>query len=179
MRCCISFIANLLCPTFPPIFFRCQLRENCFSVVGGFRFWTCLCTGLGPARAGETRVAFPDPARTDDSTASASIAGAIAPATAPRKDQDRPGAQSPRPAPVPPTAGALHPPGRALAYVVLGETVSSDLVHNGRGNAVRFLFRPRAPAQKRGVTPWGSAPQAHSHRASNPAPGDPAPLLTV
>jgi len=77
---------------------------------------TCRSTGHRPARAGETRVAFPVPARTDDSTITAFLAGAIAPATASRRDQDQPGAQSPRPAPAPPPAGALHPPGRALAF---------------------------------------------------------------
>ena len=44
------------------------------------------------------------------------MAGAIAPATVPRWHQDRPGAQSPRPAPAPPPAGASRPPGRALAF---------------------------------------------------------------
>jgi len=42
------------------------------------------------------------------------LAGAIAPATAPRCPLPA-GGQSPRPAPDPPPAGALHPPGRALA----------------------------------------------------------------
>jgi len=52
-------------------------------------------TGHCPARAGETRVAFPDPARTDKSAVTAAMAGAIAPATAPRRDQDQPGAKAP------------------------------------------------------------------------------------
>ena len=51
--------------------------------------WHC------PEWAGETRVAFPVPARTDDSTFTASMAGAIAPAMAPRRDQDRPGPKAP------------------------------------------------------------------------------------
>ena len=38
------------------------------------------------------------------------------PATALRRDQHGPGAQSPRPAPAPPPAGASPPPGRALAF---------------------------------------------------------------
>ena len=45
---------------------------------------TCRSTGHRPARAGETRIAFPGPARTDESAVTASMAGAIAPATAPR-----------------------------------------------------------------------------------------------
>jgi hypothetical protein len=57
---------------------------------------TCRSTGHRPARAGETRVAFPDPARiSGESTVTASLAGAIAPATAPRWDQDQPGAFGP------------------------------------------------------------------------------------
>jgi hypothetical protein len=50
------------------------------------------------------------------------LAGAIAPAM--RCACSTPaGGQSPRPAPAPPMAGASHPPGRALAFVALGETV--------------------------------------------------------
>jgi len=45
---------------------------------------TLRSAGNRRARAGETRVAFPGPARTDDSTLIASLAGAIAPATARR-----------------------------------------------------------------------------------------------
>ena len=57
---------------------------------------------LGPAglqgtvpRGRGKRDAFPVPARTDDSHAPASMEGAIAPATAPCRDQDRPGAKAP------------------------------------------------------------------------------------
>ncbi len=83
------------------------------------RRWPVLVPDLpvyrAPCRAGgETRVAFPVPARTDECTVTAAMAGAIAPATVLRRDHDRPGAQSPRPAPDP--AGASHPPGRALAF---------------------------------------------------------------
>jgi hypothetical protein len=45
--------------------------------------WTCRSTGNRLARAGK-RGAFRGPARTDESTFTASMAGAIAPATAPR-----------------------------------------------------------------------------------------------
>ena len=98
---------------------------------------TCRSAGHRPARAGETRVAFPVPARTGEGTGPASMAGAIAPATVPRRDQDRPGAQSPRPAPIPPPAGASHPPGRALASVLPGPTGLWATVPRGRGNAGR------------------------------------------
>ena len=57
------------------------------------------------------RVAFPFPVRTDESPDTAAMAGAIAPATVLRRDQDRPGAQSPRPAPALPPAGASPPTG--------------------------------------------------------------------
>jgi hypothetical protein len=43
----------------------------------------------------------------------------------------RPGAQSPRPASVPPMAGASRPPGRALASVSLAERESGDVVTVG------------------------------------------------
>ena len=46
-------------------------------------------------RARGKRDAFPDRARTGESTASASMAGANAPATVPRRDQDQPGAKAP------------------------------------------------------------------------------------
>jgi len=90
------------------------------------------------ARAGETRVAFPVPARTDDSALTASMAGAIAPATAQGWHQDRPGAQSPRPAPIPPPAGASHPPGRALASVPSGPAGLRGAVPRGRGKRDAF-----------------------------------------
>jgi hypothetical protein len=66
-------------------------------------------TGHRPARAGK-RGAFPVPARTDNRTLTASMAGAIAPATVQRRDQDLPGVQNPRPAPAH-AAGVLfqHP----------------------------------------------------------------------
>ena len=53
------------------------------------------------------------------------LAGAIAPAMRCRCHIPA-GGQSPRPAPAPPLAGASHPPGRALAFVVLGGTVLWD-----------------------------------------------------
>jgi len=46
--------------------------------------WTRRSTGHRRAGAGETRVAFPVPARTGEGTFTAALAGAIAPATAPR-----------------------------------------------------------------------------------------------
>ncbi len=55
---------------------------------------------------------------------------------------DQPGAQSPRPAPAPPSAGASPPPGRALASVLPGPAGLQGAVARGRGNAVRFLVPP-------------------------------------
>jgi len=57
--------------------------------------WTHRSTGHRRARAGKTRVAFPDPAHTDESTVTAAMAGAIAPATGLRREQERPGAKAP------------------------------------------------------------------------------------
>jgi hypothetical protein len=67
-----------------------------------------------------------------------SLAGAIAPATAPRRDQDQPGAQSPRPAPAPPPAGASHLPGRALASASSGPAGLQGTVAHGRGKRDAF-----------------------------------------
>ena len=53
-----------------------------------------VCGGLS-RKGGETRVAFPDSARRGEGTVTALMAGAIAPATASRRDQDRPGAKAP------------------------------------------------------------------------------------
>jgi hypothetical protein len=56
----------------------------------------------------------------------------------------RPGAQSPRPAPVPPPAGASCPPGRALAAVDAGCTGPGGSVPRGRGKrGSRFLIPPK------------------------------------
>jgi len=57
--------------------------------------WNCGSTRHRPARAGETQVAFPDPARTDERTAPAAMAGAIAPATVPRRPLSRRGGPKP------------------------------------------------------------------------------------
>ena len=119
-----------------------------------------------PAWAGETRVAFPDPARTDESTVTAAMAGAIAPATTLRWDQDQPGAQSPRPAPAPPLAGASRPPGRALASVCPGPAGLQGTVARGRGKrGSRFLFPPgqaKGPStlQWQGPSPLPQRPAA-------------------
>jgi hypothetical protein len=76
----------------------------------------------------------------------------------------QPGAQSPRPAPAPPSAGASRPPGRALAFVAPGPAGLRGTVSHGRGNAVRFLF---PPAQTKALPPlqWqgpSSLPQRHA-----------------
>ena len=50
----------------------------------------------------------------------------------------------PRPAPAPPSAGASPPPGRALPSRGAGWTGPCRTVPRGRGNAMRFLFRPKS-----------------------------------
>ena len=70
------------------------------------------------------------------------MAGAIAPATAPRCPLPA-GGQSPRPAPDPPLAGASPPPGRALASVPPGPAGLQGTVPRGRGKrGSRFLVPP-------------------------------------
>ena len=130
--------------------------------------WTDRSTEHRRARAGETRVAFPVPARTDESTVTVPMAGAIAPATAPRWHQDQPGAKAPgqrptcpRPAPDPPPAGASRPPGRALASAGPGPAGPQGTVPRGRGKrGSRFL-----------VPPGGAIPFPGSGRVSRQAGG--------
>ena len=100
---------------------------------------TCGPTGHRSARAGETRVAFPVSARTDDSPFTASMAGAIASATASRRDQDRPGAKAP---------GQRPPhPRRALASVSPGPADLQNTFPRGRGKRDAF------PVPARGGSP--------------------------
>ena len=104
---------------------------------------TLRSAGNRRARAVETRVAFPGPARTDDSTVTAPLAGAIAPATALRRDQDRPGANAPgqRP-PRPRRALCTRRVGR-WPFVVPGPTGLQGTVAHGRGKrGSRFLIPP-------------------------------------
>jgi hypothetical protein len=59
----------------------------------------------------------------------------------------QPGAQSPRPAPAPPSAGASRPPGRALASAIPGPAGLRGTVPHGRGKRMRFLFPPGLGAE--------------------------------
>jgi len=92
------------------------------------------------------------------------MAVAIAPATAPCWHQDRSGAQSPRPAPAPPLAGASRPPGRALASASPGPAGLQGTVPRGRGKrGSRFLFPPElmtapSPLQWQGPSPLPQRP---------------------
>jgi len=143
---------------------------------------TCRSAGHRPVRAGETRVAFPDPARTDESTVTAAMAGAIAPAIAPRRDQDQPGAKAPGQRP-PRHRRALRPRrvGR-WPFVVPGLVGLLGTVPRGRGNALRFLF---PPGEVKALSPlqWqGPSPLPQRHAAPCPAGGQsprpaPAPPL--
>jgi hypothetical protein len=55
----------------------------------------------------------------------------------------QPGAQSPRPAPAPPMAGASRPPGRALACVMPGPAGLRGTVAHGRGKRSAFSVPAR------------------------------------
>jgi hypothetical protein len=70
------------------------------------------------------------------------MAEAIAEVTRYRWPSIRSGAQSPRPAPARPTAGASHPPGQALAYVIVADSESENLVYAG-GEKQCFSFSAR------------------------------------
>ncbi len=96
------------------------------------------CVVPGPAglwgsvpRGRGKRAAFPGPARRGEGTSTASMAGAIAPATAPRWDQDQPGAKAPGQRPPRPRR---EPPCVAIVAAVLAGPWSLT----GRGDAVRF-----------------------------------------
>jgi len=96
-----------------------------------------------PRAGGETRVSFPVPARTDDSHAPASMAGAIAPATAPRRDQDQPGAKAPGQRP--PRHRRALPARRAGRWPLLFQDLPVHRAPSsaGGGNAGRVsCFRP-------------------------------------
>jgi len=131
------------------------------------------------ARGRGKRGAFPVPARRGEWPDPDAMAGAIAPAKAPRWDQDQPGAKAPGQRPT--------RPWRALASVGAGCTGLGGSVPRGRGNAVRFLFPPgraRAPSPlqwqgpsplpqrcagistSRGPQPPASARPAHGGRFS-------------
>jgi hypothetical protein len=107
--------------------------------------WTCQSTGHRSARSGETR-AFLVPAGSGSVPDHAGIPGHSGrghrPCHSATLIPDQPGAQSPRPAPAPPPAGASRQPGRALACGVPGPAGLRGTVPHGRGNAVRFLFPP-------------------------------------
>ena len=118
-------------------------------------------------------------ARTGDSTFTASMAGAIAPATVLRRDQDRPGAQSPRPAPAPPPAGASRPPGRALASAGPRPAGLQGTVPSGRRKrGSRFLFPPGRTTAPPRFNGRGHRPCHSTRPGSGPAGGQsprPAP----
>jgi hypothetical protein len=85
-----------------------------------------------------------------------------------------PGAQSPRPAPAPPMAGASRPPGRALASVGAGGTGLGGSAPRGRGNALRFLFPPGLGAEDQSPN---HQPRCYGrgHRPCHSAPPIPGP----
>ncbi len=99
---------------------------------------TCRSTGDRPARAGETRVAFPDPARTDESAAPAAMAEAIAPATAPCCPRASRGLKPPasaRPAP----GGRFAPAGSGAGLCLPEPAGLQGTVPLGRGE-MRVAF---------------------------------------
>jgi len=140
-----------------------------------------------PCRAGrETRVAFPGPARRDERTFTASMAGAIAPATAPRWHLDRPGAKAPGQRPTRPRRALLARRVGRWPFVVLGPTDLQGTAPRGRGNAGRVscsrpegcspgwpvslagaiapATAPRCPLARRGPKPPASARPATGGR---------------
>ncbi len=128
--------------------------------------------------------ALSPPARiSGESTVTASLAGAIAPATALRRDQDRPGATAPGQRPTRPWR-ALRPRrvGR-WPFVVPGPTDLQGIVARGRGKrGSRFLVPPGgakalAPLHWQGPSPlaWRCAGIRTSRGPKPPASARPAP----
>ena len=85
----------------------------------------------------------------------------------------QPGAQSPRPAPAPPSAGASRPPGRALACVVPEPAGLQGTVPHGRGKREsRFLIPPGgAFSGMPGLSGRGHRPCHDAALGSGPAGG--------
>jgi hypothetical protein len=109
--------------------------------------------GQRTARAGK-RSAFPVPARTEAEDQSPNHQPRChgrghRPCHSATLTSRPPGAQSPRPAPAPPPAGASRPPGRAIASAFPGPADLRGTVSHGRGKRGAF----RGPAQRRNPFP--------------------------
>jgi hypothetical protein len=132
---------------------------------------TCRSTGHRRARAGETRVAYPDPPGVAQALSPFQWQG---PSPLPQRCAVPwpAGGQSPRPAPDPPMAGASRPPGRALACGVPGPAGLQGIVPRGRGKRGSRFPRPETGAKGRTPLPWQSLlPLPDRHAAPWPAGG--------
>ena len=112
---------------------------------------TCRSAGNRSARAGK-RSAFPGPARTDKSTFTPAVAGAITPATAPRHPTQAGGPKPP--------ASARPAPGGRWPAVVLGETAPRrcGLSPGGERRCVSGSAQAVIPAPEAGNFPSGGRP---------------------
>ncbi len=108
-------------------------------------WWSRICVTARHrrARAGETRVAFPVPVRTHILADDRSLWPGPSPLPQHHADPCPAGGHSPRPVPAPPPAGALHPPGRALATVLPGPAGLQGTSVRGQGKrGSRFPIPP-------------------------------------
>jgi len=128
---------------------------------------TCRSKGHRSARAGK-RAAFPVPARTGEGTFTAAMAGAIAPATALRWHRDRPGAQSPRPAPAPPS-GAIPFPGLERTF---RHACRTALFQHPAGACAAMLSGYRHPHAQRAPGPVADVAAAHDRAMAARVPDD-------
>jgi len=115
-----------------------------------------------PSRTGgETRVAFPVPARTGEGTFTAAMAGAIAPATALRWHQDQPGAKAPGQLPSRPRR-ALRPRRVGRWPALLPDLPVYRAPPRRGGGETRVAFPD--PARRSHPLPWTgkSVPAAHA-----------------
>jgi hypothetical protein len=115
------------------------------------------------------RAAFPVPARTDDSTFTTSMAGAIAPATAPQWDQDQPGAQRPPASARPATGGRFAPAGTGAGLCV-SRTFRSTGHRPERAGETRCVSCSRTGRAKAPSPLQWQGPSPLPQRYANPCP---------
>ncbi len=142
----------------------------------------CQWQGHRPAWAGETRVAFPDPATKGESTITAAMAKAIALATASRCLKRAGGPKAPRSAPAPPWRALLARRVGRWPALFPDLPVYRGPSRTGGGNAVRFLVPPGeagvlSPPQWQRPSPLPqrsiAACPAGGPKAPRPAPAPP------
>ena len=134
------------------------------------------------ARGRGKRAAFPGPARTGESTVTASMAGAIAPAKVLRWHQDQPGAKAPGQRPTRPRRALPARRAGRWPFVVPGPAGLQGTVPHGRGKRRAFPDPARgwarrscrnlpAPAAMAKAIAFATAIRCDQHQPGAKAPG--------